>query len=47
MIAGSSSGESPTASATAKRSESSTGRPSHWFTAMTNTTITTITRTSR
>ena len=45
-MAGSSSGESPTASATANISDSTIARPSHWFTSTTNSTITIITRSS-
>ena len=45
-IAGSSSGDRPTASATANSIDSIQGRPSHWLTMSTNSTITTITRTS-
>ena len=47
MMAGSSSGDSPTASATAKSSDSITGRPSSRFTVRTKRTITTMTRISR
>ena len=42
-MAGSSSGESPTASATAKSSDSTGGRPSSWFTARTKSTTSTMT----
>ena len=47
MIAGSSSGDSPTASATANSSDSITGRSSSRFTVSTKRTMTTITRISR
>jgi hypothetical protein len=47
MIAGRSSGESPTASATANSSDSITGRPRSRFTVSTKSTMTTITRMSR
>jgi hypothetical protein len=46
-IAGSSSGERPTASATANSSDSSAGRPSSWLTASTKNTMTTMMRKSR
>ena len=46
-IAGSSSGDRPTASAIANSSDSITGRPSAWLTTSTNSTMTIITRTSR
>ena len=45
-MAGSNSGDRPTANATAKSSESIQGRPSHWLTTTTNSTITIITRSS-
>ena len=47
MIAGNSSGDRPTASATANRSDSITGRPRSRFTVRTNRTMTTITRIRR
>ena len=46
-MAGSSSGEMPTARATANSSDSSAGRPSTWLTARTKNTITTMIRTRR
>ena len=45
-MAGSISGDRPTASATANSIDSIHGRPSHWLTISTNSTITTITRSS-
>ncbi len=46
-MAGRSSGEMPTARATANSSDSIAGRPSTWLTTRTKTTITSMIRTSR
>ena len=47
MIAGNSSGDRPTANATANNSDPISGRSSNKFTVSTNSTMTTMTRMSR